>query len=243
MCPVNRNTPSVGETQKYPEPIQVHGVTVALRSPKPSVRVQIFVHLQIWRVRITVSTSDFHSGNRSSILLPATRKTSGCGPVGRASGLGPEGRTFEPCHPDRVGTKPAQAFRNEAPDFTGSKLVGNRIPTGCQETYSISRSGIFIFIRRFGHLAILIPTGGQIVPKQEKNVVIVQLVERHADTVEVGGSSPPFNTAMGTSTRNSMVIPFGSRAIPLRVMRSGDGLNGQHSVACWDDGGVKKGTC
>ena len=135
VCPVNRNTPSVGETQKYPEPIQGHGVTVARRSPKPSVRVRIFVFLQIWRVRITVSTSDFHSGNRGSIPLPATRKTSGCGPVGRASGLGPEGRTFEPCHPDRVGTKPAQAFRNEAPDFTGSKLVGNRIPTGCQETY------------------------------------------------------------------------------------------------------------
>ena len=30
--------------------------------------------IYLWRVRLSVRTSDFHSGKRSSILLPATNK-------------------------------------------------------------------------------------------------------------------------------------------------------------------------
>ena len=36
------------------------------------------------------------------VMVVLQQLSSGCGAVGSASGLGPEGRTFESCYPDRV---------------------------------------------------------------------------------------------------------------------------------------------
>ena len=36
------------------------------------------------------------------VMVVLQQPSSGCGAVGSASGLGPEGRTFESCYPDRV---------------------------------------------------------------------------------------------------------------------------------------------
>ena len=58
-------------------------------------------------------------------------KVSGCSAVGSASGLGPEGRTFESCHPDEkegatrinsVAPSFFYSFRAEEKDFLTSAM-------------------------------------------------------------------------------------------------------------------------
>ena len=48
------------------------GITKA-RCRKWYIEVKLLVLLIIWRARLSVRTPDFHSGKRSSILLPATK--------------------------------------------------------------------------------------------------------------------------------------------------------------------------
>ena len=51
--------------------------------------------------RLAVRMPPFHGGDRGSIPLGTTSIFRGVAQPGSASGLGPEGRRFESCHPDQ----------------------------------------------------------------------------------------------------------------------------------------------
>ena len=89
---------------------QVLGVPGGIRTPDLKVRSLAFYPTKLQAHYSSIINAKWKKSNifskktckfRKTVVLYISNRNSGCGSVGRARGLGPWGRTFDPCHPDQ----------------------------------------------------------------------------------------------------------------------------------------------